>query len=287
MVGNSSVPDAAAEGERSGAALTAAGRAAAPPGPPGDGRLPDRIWTIPNVISIARLLGVPVFLWLVLGPHADGWAVILLIAAAASDWLDGKLARALHQESRLGQVLDPTADRLYIGVMLIGLAIRAIIPWWLVGVLVGRELVLARGPAPAAGPRLGAAPGQLRGQGRHAVPVLRVPAAAPGRLLRATPRRWPRSSAGRSWPGGPRCTGRRPGCTWSRPGGLPPGSRGRTAGWPNRDNRMANQVAALAGREPPVMMEAPCSNHGADPQADRGAGSMEEARTILKEARHR
>ena len=95
------------------------------------------------MISIARLLGVPVFLWLVLGPHADGWAVILLIAAAASDWLDGKLARALHQESRLGQVLDPTADRLYIGVMLIGLAIRAIIPWWLVGVLVGRELVLA------------------------------------------------------------------------------------------------------------------------------------------------
>jgi cardiolipin synthase len=143
VVGNSSVPDAAAEGERSGAALTAAGRAAAPPGPPGNGRLPDRIWTIPNVISIARLLGVPVFLWLVLGPHADGWAVILLIAAAASDWLDGKLARALHQESRLGQVLDPTADRLYIGVMLIGLAIRAIIPWWLVGVLVGRELVLA------------------------------------------------------------------------------------------------------------------------------------------------
>ena len=85
---------------------------------------------------------MPVFLWLVLGPHADGWAVILLVAAAASDWLDGKLARALHQESRLGQVLDPTADRLYIGVMLIGLAIRAIIPWWLVGVLVGRELVL-------------------------------------------------------------------------------------------------------------------------------------------------
>ena len=98
---------------------------------------------MPNAISVARLLGVPVFLWLVLGPHADGWAVILLIGAAASDWLDGKLARALHQESRLGQVLDPTADRLYIGVMLIGLAIRALIPWWLVGVLVGRELVLA------------------------------------------------------------------------------------------------------------------------------------------------
>ena len=147
MVGNSSAPDAAAEGERAGPDLTAgttAGvQAGVPAREPDPGRLPDRIWTVPNALSIARLLGVPVFLWLVLGPHADGWAVILLIAAAASDWLDGKLARALHQESRLGQVLDPTADRLYIGVMLIGLAIRAIIPWWLVGVLVGRELVLA------------------------------------------------------------------------------------------------------------------------------------------------
>jgi cardiolipin synthase (CMP-forming) len=150
VVGNSSAPDAAAEGQRAGAEVTAGAGAgvrggadaAVPAGQPDQDWLPDRIWTIPNAISIARLLGVPVFLWLVLGPHADGWAVILLIAAAASDWLDGKLARALHQESRLGQVLDPTADRLYIGVMLIGLAIRAIIPWWLVGVLVGRELVL-------------------------------------------------------------------------------------------------------------------------------------------------
>ena len=147
MVGNSSAPDAAAEGEQAGPGLTAGTTAGVQEGVPArepdPGRLPDRIWTVPNALSIARLLGVPVFLWLVLGPHADGWAVILLIAAAASDWLDGKLARALHQESRLGQVLDPTADRLYIGVMLIGLAIRAIIPWWLVGVLVGRELVLA------------------------------------------------------------------------------------------------------------------------------------------------
>jgi cardiolipin synthase (CMP-forming) len=143
---NSSAPGAAPEGERAGpdlTATTAGAGAGVPAREPDPDRLPDRIWTVPNALSIARLLGVPVFLWLVLGPHADGWAVILLIAAAASDWLDGKLARALHQESRLGQVLDPTADRLYIGVMLIGLAIRGIIPWWLVGVLVGRELVLA------------------------------------------------------------------------------------------------------------------------------------------------
>jgi cardiolipin synthase (CMP-forming) len=109
---------------------------------PGEGRLPDRIWTVPNVLSLARLAGVPVFVWLVLGPKADAWAVGLLIAASATDWLDGKIARAWHQESRLGQVLDPAADRLYIGAMLITLAIRAIIPWWLVGVLVARELVL-------------------------------------------------------------------------------------------------------------------------------------------------
>ncbi|HTT54128.1 MAG TPA: CDP-alcohol phosphatidyltransferase family protein [Streptosporangiaceae bacterium] len=109
---------------------------------PAGGRLPDRIWTVPNLLSMARLAGVPVFVWLVLGPKADGWAVGLLIAAAATDWLDGKIARAWHQESRLGQVLDPAADRLYIGAMLIALAIRAIIPWWLVGVLAARELVL-------------------------------------------------------------------------------------------------------------------------------------------------
>lgn len=107
------------------------------PGPGG------RVLTVPNAISVARLAGVPVFLWLVLGPRADGWAVGLLIAAGVSDWLDGKLARAWNQQSQLGQVLDPAADRLYIAATLAGLAIRAIIPWWLVGLLAARELVLA------------------------------------------------------------------------------------------------------------------------------------------------
>jgi len=102
----------------------------------------DRVLTVPNAISVARLAGVPVFLWLVLGPHADWWAVGLLIAAGVSDWLDGKLARAWNQQSRLGQVLDPAADRLYIAATLAALAIREIIPWWLVAVLVLREVVL-------------------------------------------------------------------------------------------------------------------------------------------------
>jgi cardiolipin synthase len=101
-----------------------------------------RVLTVPNAISVARLAGVPVFLWLVLGPKADWWAVGLLIAAGLSDWLDGKLARAWNQQSRLGQVLDPAADRLYIAATLAGLALRGIIPWWLVGLLVARELVL-------------------------------------------------------------------------------------------------------------------------------------------------
>jgi cardiolipin synthase (CMP-forming) len=105
-----------------------------------------RVVTIPNALSAARLVGVPVFLWLVLGLRSqagDWWAVGLLIAASASDWLDGKIARALHQESRLGQLLDPAADRLYIVATVVALAIRAIIPWWLVGLLAARELLLA------------------------------------------------------------------------------------------------------------------------------------------------
>jgi cardiolipin synthase (CMP-forming) len=105
----------------------------------------DRVLTIPNAISAARLAGVPVFLWLVLGPRtatADYWAVGLLIVAGASDWLDGKIARALNQGSRLGEVLDPAADRLYIAATIVALAVREIIPWWLVAILAVRELVV-------------------------------------------------------------------------------------------------------------------------------------------------
>jgi cardiolipin synthase len=105
-----------------------------------------QILTIPNLISLARLLGVPVFLWLVLGVDSttgDWWAVGLLMASGFSDWLDGKIARALNQQSRLGQLLDPAADRLYIVATLIALAVRSIIPWWLVGLLAARELLMA------------------------------------------------------------------------------------------------------------------------------------------------
>ena len=102
----------------------------------------ERIVTLPNLLSFARILGVPVFLWLILVPHADIWALALLVLAGITDWLDGAIARATGQTSQLGAMLDPLADRLYIAATLIGLAVRAIIPWWLVALLVLRELML-------------------------------------------------------------------------------------------------------------------------------------------------
>ena len=104
--------------------------------------LPDRVWTLPNALSVLRLLGVPLFLWLLLGPEADGWALVVLMVSGFTDWLDGKLARWLNQGSKLGALLDPAADRLYIVAALVALALRDIVPVWLVALLVGRELVL-------------------------------------------------------------------------------------------------------------------------------------------------
>jgi cardiolipin synthase len=103
----------------------------------------DQVWTLPNVLSLLRLAGVPLFLWLVLGPRADGLAVAVLVVAGFTDWLDGQLARRWHQRSRLGQMLDPVADRFYILATLLGLAIRGIIPWWLVVILVARDCTIA------------------------------------------------------------------------------------------------------------------------------------------------
>ena len=104
--------------------------------------LSDRVWTLPNALSVLRLLGVPLFLWLLLGPHADGWAIVVLAVSGFTDWADGKLARALGQSSRLGALLDPAADRLYIVATLIAFVLRDVVPFWLVAVLLGRELVL-------------------------------------------------------------------------------------------------------------------------------------------------
>jgi len=103
----------------------------------------DRVLTLPNVLSALRLLGVPLFLWLILVPQADGWAVALLMVAGFTDWLDGYLARKWNQITRVGQLLDPVADRLYILATLIGLLLRGIVPAWLVVLLISRDLILA------------------------------------------------------------------------------------------------------------------------------------------------
>ena len=102
----------------------------------------NRIWTIPNVISFFRLLGVPLFLYLLLGPHHDVAAVIVLAVGGTTDWVDGFVARRMNSVSRLGEILDPFADRLYILATLIGFTVRGLVPYWLTGALLLRELVI-------------------------------------------------------------------------------------------------------------------------------------------------
>ncbi|MFE7506260.1 CDP-alcohol phosphatidyltransferase family protein [Promicromonospora sp. NPDC057488] len=101
-----------------------------------------RVLTVPNVISMVRLALVPVFAVLVVVGE-DGWALLVLAVSGVSDWLDGVLARRLNQVTRLGQMLDPFADRLFIFVTLIGLAWREVVPLWLVLAIVARDVLLA------------------------------------------------------------------------------------------------------------------------------------------------
>ena len=100
------------------------------------------ILTIPNALSLLRALGIPLFLWTVLVHDAPLWGVLILAIGGATDYFDGKLARALHQESRLGELLDPAVDRLYIFAMISALYIKGVLPGWVVILLFGRDLVL-------------------------------------------------------------------------------------------------------------------------------------------------
>lgn len=101
-----------------------------------------RVWTAPNVLSMLRLAGIPLFLWLVLGPELDVLAFVVLMASGLTDWLDGHLARRLDQHTRLGELLDPIADRLYILTVVVALALRDIVPWWVAAILLLRDLLL-------------------------------------------------------------------------------------------------------------------------------------------------
>jgi cardiolipin synthase len=135
----------------------------------------DRVLTVPNLLSLLRLLGVPLFLYLTLGPEYDELALIVLMVAGVTDYLDGKLARTLNQASKLGQILDPVADRLYILSVVVALAIRDIIPVWLAVVLPLRDVLLfALVPL-------------LRTRGFTALPVHFLGKAATANLLYAFP----------------------------------------------------------------------------------------------------
>ncbi len=101
------------------------------------------VWTIPNALSFLRLLGVPVFFWLIIGPELDGLALIILVISAFTDWLDGYLARRLNQFSRLGELMDPLADRLYVFAAVVALFIRDVIPIWVLVALILRDFLLS------------------------------------------------------------------------------------------------------------------------------------------------
>lgn len=104
--------------------------------------LAKQLLTVPNMLSLFRLALVPVFLWLLLTGES-GFAILALVVASATDYLDGFFARKLNQTTRLGALLDPAADRLYILATLIGLAVTNAIPVWLPFVIIARDVLLA------------------------------------------------------------------------------------------------------------------------------------------------
>ena len=104
---------------------------------------PDRVLTVPNLLSAVRLVLIPVFVYALLFAHANGWAVAILMFSGASDWADGKIARTLNQSSKLGVLLDPAVDRLYMVTVPVVMAIDRIVPWWFVIILLVRDGLLA------------------------------------------------------------------------------------------------------------------------------------------------
>ncbi|MCV7192870.1 CDP-alcohol phosphatidyltransferase family protein [Mycolicibacterium brumae] len=135
----------------------------------------DRILTVPNALSVLRLLLVPVFCWLLLVSKDYGWATAVLMFSGASDWADGKIARLLDQYSRLGELLDPAVDRLYMVVVPVVFAFAGLIPWWVLAILLGRDLALLS-MAPA-----------LRSRGLSALPVTYLGKAATFALMSGFP----------------------------------------------------------------------------------------------------
>lgn len=115
----------------------------------------DRVLTAANAISFLRLLGLPLFVWLMVGPQAYGWALTVLVAVGTTDWIDGYVARRFDQVTRLGRIMDPLLDRALLATASVTLAVVGFLPLWLLLIIVGRDLVLVvvgftlfRGPPP-------------------------------------------------------------------------------------------------------------------------------------------
>ncbi|WP_354567453.1 CDP-alcohol phosphatidyltransferase family protein [Glaciihabitans sp. UYNi722] len=153
-----------------------------------------RILTIPNGLSFIRLLLVPVFLDLIIIGQ-DGLALLVLVISSVTDYLDGMIARGLNQVSRLGQLLDPAADRLFIFAALVGLAIREVIPWWLFVVIVGRDVMLIVLGIVLANHGYGPLPVHHLGKVAtfslfYALPILMIGQAFPGAVWLTSPIGW-------------------------------------------------------------------------------------------------
>jgi CDP-diacylglycerol--glycerol-3-phosphate 3-phosphatidyltransferase len=134
-----------------------------------------RVLTVPNMLSAIRLALIPVLVYVLLVPHADAWAVVILVFAGASDWADGKIARLLNQTSKLGVLLDPAVDQLYMMIIPVAFGLRGLIPWWIVVVLLARDGLLA------------AMLPLLRSRGLSALPVAYVGKAATFALMSGFP----------------------------------------------------------------------------------------------------
>ncbi|MEO8828620.1 CDP-alcohol phosphatidyltransferase family protein [Lapillicoccus sp.] len=108
-------------------------------GPP---EVSSRVLTIPNALSALRLVGVPVFLWLLFSDQLF-WSFVVLALSGLTDYLDGKIARRFAMVSRVGQLLDPLADRLYVLTTIVALALRDVIPLWFLILLLARDAFMA------------------------------------------------------------------------------------------------------------------------------------------------
>ncbi|MGH9035174.1 MAG: CDP-alcohol phosphatidyltransferase family protein [Acidimicrobiia bacterium] len=106
-------------------------------------RVGSRILTVPNVVTVARLLFVPVFCWLLFGRDDRTAAAWLLAVLGCTDWVDGYLARRLGQVSELGKVLDPTADRILLGTVVVSLLIDGSVPVAVGVALLVREVLVS------------------------------------------------------------------------------------------------------------------------------------------------